>query len=206
MVAAAAARQVDRKLRTVTVADAATAEVRRRIMAGEYADGTRLESEGLVVGSPHRGYIVKGLSRDEIEELFDLRSLLEPDLIRIAIPMMTEADFAYAENLLAQYAEGLDTADVRHWGELNVQYHMALYAPSRRTRTLDFVRGLLVNTDRYTRLVLTLDEGPDDAKEDHAGLLEYCRKGAVNQAVALTRDHIQRASANLLAMLESRDR
>jgi len=218
-------KPADRKLVTVTVADAATRELRHRIISGELADGiplrqdalaaelgvsripirealSRLESEGLVASFPHRGYVVTALSSSEIRELFELRSLLEPELIKVAIPKMTEDDLENAETILAKYAVGLDAADIRHWGELNVRYHMALYEPSGRRKTLEIVRGLLVNTDRYTRLVLTLDDGPGDAKDDHSGLLEYCRKGAINQAVALTRDHIQRASANLLAMLE----
>src|SRR3546814_9117074 len=53
---------------------------------------SRLESEGLVASFPHRGYVVTGLSRAEIEELFDLRSLLEPELIRFAIPRLEARD------------------------------------------------------------------------------------------------------------------
>ena len=214
-----------RKFVKETVADAVTRELRQRIMTGEYADGAplrqdalaeeldvsrnpirealnRLESEGLVASKAYCGYVVTALSRDEICELFDLRGQLEPELIRHAIPNMNESNFEKAEAILANYAVGLDTADVRHWGELNVSYHMALYEPSGRRRSLEIVRGLLVNTDRYTRLVLTLDEGPDDAKDDHSGLLDYCRRRNISQAMALTSDHIQRARANLLAMLD----
>jgi DNA-binding GntR family transcriptional regulator len=79
---------------------------------------------------------------------------------------------------------------------------MALYMPSQRRRTLEIVRGLLTNTDRYTRLVLTLGTGVAQAKEDHDGLLDLCRRKATNQAVALVRDHIQRARADLLELLD----
>lgn len=208
-----------------TVADGVARELRQRIMSGEYADGmalrqdalaaeldvsrnpirealTRLEVEGLVASKPYCGYVVTALSREEIRELFELRSLIEPELIRHAIPRMTDAHFEAAEEILKVFQRGLDAADIRHAGEHNVDYHMALYEPSGRRRSLEIVRNLLVNTDRYTRLVLTLDDGPDDAKDDHAGLLDYCRKRNISQAVALTRDHIERASANLLAMLD----
>ncbi len=218
-----------RKFVKETVADAVTRELRQRIMTGELPDGmplrqdalaeeldvsrnpvrealTRLENEGLVSSKAYCGYVVNALSSDEIRELFELRSLLEPELIRHAIPKMTDADLAKAEAILDNFAAGLDMADVRHWGELNVSYHMALYEPSGRRRTLEIVRGLLVNTDRYTRLVLTLDDGPNDAKDDHSSLLNYCRRGNVSQAVALTRDHIDRASSNLLAMLNMSSR
>jgi DNA-binding GntR family transcriptional regulator len=212
----------------VKVADAVTDRLRYLILSGGIADGSplrqdslaeqmgtsripvrealsRLESEGLVASYPHRGYVVTGLSREEIGELFDLRGMLEPELIRHAIPRLTEDDIANANNILTAYDAALDTDDVNSWGELNRRFHLALYAPSGRTKTLEIVRGLLVNADRYTRLVLTVGEGVSKAQEDHNGILELCRKGLVNQAVALTRDHIQRTWVDLLQMLSDRD-
>ncbi|SEH13855.1 transcriptional regulator, GntR family [Sphingopyxis sp. YR583] len=213
----------------VKIADAVTDEIRQLILSGEIADGSplrqdalaeqmgtsripvrealsRLESEGLVASFPHKGYVVTGLSRSDIEELFDLRTMLEPDLIRHAIANMTEDDLAIATSILAEYDAALLTGDVDTWGDLNRRFHMALYAPSGRSKTLDIVRGLLVNADRYTRLVLTVGYGIDKAQEDHGGLLDLCRRGLVNQAVALTRDHIERTGADLLEMLDARDR
>lgn len=213
------------KLRRVTVADSATEELRRRILSGELSDGeplrqdalardfgtsripirealSRLEAEGLVASYPHRGYVVTALSREEIKELFDLRMMLEPELLRAAIPRSTPAHFDEAAALLRRYDAGLDADEVYKWGELNTQYHLALYAPAQRKKTLEIVRSLLVNTDRYTRLVIMLDNGVESAKEDHGGLLELCRKGAVNQAVALLHDHIRRAESGLLGMLD----
>jgi DNA-binding GntR family transcriptional regulator len=211
----------------IKVADAVADRIRHLILSGEMPDGhplrqdalaeqmgtsripvrealSRLESEGLVANYPHRGYIVTGLSRDEIEELFDLRGLLEPELIRYAIPRFTDADLNNARSILKEYDASLVTEDVDSWGDMNRRFHMALYTPSGRTKTLDIVKGLLVNADRYTRLVLTIGDGVNKAQEDHNGLFELCCSGSVNQAVALTRDHIQRTGVELLRMLDSR--
>jgi len=214
-----------RKQTRVTLADATTSQLREAIISGDLTDGSplrqdalaeelgvsripvrealaRLEAEGLVASSPHKGYVVTALSREEILELFELRSLLEPELLRAAIPNMTPSDLTQAANILTGYNSDIDSAEVRSWGEHNIRFHLALYAPSGRRKTLEIVRGLLVNTDRYTRLVLTLGTGVEQAKEDHGGLLELSRKGSVNQAVALIRDHIQRARADLLHLLD----
>lgn len=218
-------RPMARKRVKMTIADATTEELRGMIISGELPDGTplrqealaeelgvsripvrealaRLEAEGLAASSPHKGYVVTALSRDEILELFELRSLLEPELIRAAIPRMTKADLDQAEAVLFSYNADIDSSDVPNWGEHNTRYHMALYTPSGRRKTLEIVRGLLVNTDRYTRTVLTLGTGVDQAKEDHGGLLDLCKKRSVNQAAALVRDHIQRARADLLDLLD----
>ena len=200
-------------------------QLRRAIISGDLKDGAplrqdalaaelgvsripvrealaRLEAEGLAASFPHKGYVVTSLSRAEILELFELRTLLEPELLRASIPNMTADDLEQAASILTEYNADIDRAEVQKWGEHNVRFHMALYAPSGRRKTLEIVRGLLVNTDRYTRLVLTLGTGVEQAKEDHGGLLELCRKKSVNQAEALIRDHIQRARADLLELLE----
>ena len=162
------------KQKRVTVADATTEQLRRAIISGQIADGTplrqdalaaelgvsripvrealaRLEAEGLAISYPHRGYVVTALSRDEVLELFELRTQLEPELLRAAIPKMTAEDLAHVHSILAAYNLDIDRADVSSWGEHNVRFHMVLYAPSQRRKTLEIVRGLLINTDRYTR-------------------------------------------------------
>jgi DNA-binding GntR family transcriptional regulator len=226
-VAKDATKRISKMVPRLTVADAVTEQLRRLILSGAVADGSplrqdalaeemgtsripvrealsRLESEGLVASYPHRGYVVTGLSRAEIEELFDLRSILEPELIRRAIPKLTEADFAEAETLLHKFGDALSSEDVQSWGELNRRFHLALYAPSGRTRTLEIVRGLLIKSDRYTRVLLTLGESFSRALEEHAGLIDLCRKRQINQAVALTHDHIQANGQELLALLDER--
>jgi DNA-binding GntR family transcriptional regulator len=161
----------------------------------------RLESEGLVASFPHRGSVVTALSPSEIIELFELRAILEPDLIARAIPKMTPEILEEAQQLLEGYGRRIDSSDVVSWGEINTRYHMALYSAADRPKTMEIVRGLLVNTDRYTRVVLSMSDTVA-WEQEHAELLDLCRRGAVNQAVATTLDHIQRASAELLAYLD----
>ncbi len=212
----------------ILVAGAVTDRLRSMILSGQLPDGTplrqdalaeemstsripvrealsRLESEGLVASFPHKGYVVTALSRAEIEELFDLRCLLEPELIRFAIPRLDKKDFETVEAIQREFDVALSVRDTNSWGELNRRYHMALYSASGRGRTLEIVRNLLVNADRYTRLILTVTDGAiHAAKQDHDSLLDLCRKRLVNQAVALTRDHINRTGDELLRMLDGR--
>jgi DNA-binding GntR family transcriptional regulator len=49
-----------------------------------------LQAEGLVQIEPNRGAFVTTLSAEELHELFDLRVLLEIDVLRRAVPMHTE--------------------------------------------------------------------------------------------------------------------
>ncbi|MBP0446891.1 GntR family transcriptional regulator [Roseomonas sp. SSH11] len=213
-----------RKLHRQTVVESATDELRRRILSGEFREGEalrqdalaeefgisriplreafrQLAAEGLVTIHPHRGAVVSSLSPEEIAELFDLRALLEPDLIRRAVPRLGPADLAGAETILAAYSAAIDRADLNAWGELNTEYHLALYRPAGRAQTLALVRTLLANTDRYTRLQLAVAGGTDRAKAEHAELLEICRRGAAEEAARFTRRHVLEVKRDLLRLI-----
>jgi DNA-binding GntR family transcriptional regulator len=211
-------------LKRQTVTEATAAALRERILAGDYAEGEnlrqdalaaelgvsripireafrQLEAEGLVTLHAHRGAVVSSLSLDEIAELFDLRALLEPDLLARAIPRMTEADLLGADRILQSYETLLRGSDVHAWGEMNSEFHLTLYRPSGRSRSLGLVQSLLGNTDRYTRLQLVLTSGVERARAEHAQLLKLCRLGDAQEAGDLLRRHVQMAGADLLAFL-----
>lgn len=208
-----------------TITGAAVTELRRRILSGLVAAGEalrqdalarefgisripireafrQLAAEGLVTLHPHRGAVVTALSASDIAELFDLRAMLEPDLIRRAVPRLQQGDFLRAEQILVEYAEAIRVGDLDAWGELNTEYHLALYRAADRHQTLDLVRMLLANTDRYTRVQLAMSEGATArAKAEHAALLDLCRSGDADGAAQLTLEHVLAVRHDLLRLL-----
>jgi DNA-binding GntR family transcriptional regulator len=207
---------IDRK----TVAEAVADTLRRRILAGELGEGEQLrqeilaaelgvsriplreafrllEGEGLITIAPHRGAVVAVRSPEEIGELFDLRVLLEPDILRHAIPKLTERDLIEAATILAGYSNALSQRDVEAWGRLNTQFHLALYRPAERPRSLALVRSLLDQTDGYTRMQLLLTGGQSRAQREHTELLELCRARKTSAAAKLVEDHVREAGRSL---------
>ena len=156
---------------------AAADELRRRILAGEFPEGfqlkqdalaadfgmsripirealVQLESEGFVRILPHRGAQVSELSPAEISELFELRALLEPRLLRLSAPRLTAEDYAALDAINAEYRVEIRALQPGRWGELNTRLHLRLMSRAEQPRTLAIVTALLQNTDRYTRLQL----------------------------------------------------
>jgi DNA-binding GntR family transcriptional regulator len=164
----------------------------------------QLETEGLVTFNPHRGAIVSSLSLAEIEEVFELRATIEPDLLRRAMPHLTTYQLDQADEVLDRYAVALRTGDVSQWGELNWQFHASLYAPAERPITMGIVQRLHQQSDRYLRMQLALTHGETRANEEHRAIAAAARAHDTKRACQLVRDHIAGAGRSLLAFLRER--
>ncbi len=161
----------------------------------------RLSAEGLVQWSNNRSGTVMKHSLEEIGEMFDLRILIEVDLFRRSIPLMSSTDFATCEDILTLMEISYDEDDVGKWGALNHSYHSALYAAAQRGLTRELLDRISIQTDRYVRMHLSVMKQREPAKEEHRGLLDFARAGKVDEGCALLADHISRTKKQLLSLV-----
>ena len=213
-------------LRRQTLTSMSLDSLRERILRGDFPDGEplrqdaiadelgvsripvrealrQLEAEGLVTFNPHRGAVVTTLSLQEITELFEVRAVIESDLLRRSIALMTPVDIRRATDILDAYEAALRAGEVSAWGELNWQFHSTLYAPSNRQFTLGIVAKLHQHSDRYLRMQLKLTHGETRARQEHRAILAACRKRDATKAAQLMRDHILGAGRSLSSFLEA---
>ena len=162
----------------------------------------QLEAEGLVKFQAHKGAIVTELDAAHVDELFELRALLEADLLARSIPNMQSSDYDEAESLLAKLDDALtheDSANI--WADLNTDFHTFLYQAAGRPQTLDLVNILNKNSDRYIRMHLLLAGGIKKAGGEHKQLINYCRAGDIANACQLLKQHILGAKEEIKALL-----
>jgi DNA-binding GntR family transcriptional regulator len=210
-----------------TRATAAANELRRRILGGEYPGGMplrqaaiaaelgisripfrealiQLEAEGLVHMEAHKGAVVASIAAADVEEVFELRALLEPRLLLHSAPHLTAADFARAHAILREYSEELRLHHVERWGELNTELHALLYHRAGRPKTLAFVDQLLQASDHFTRIQLALTDGRTRAEREHAAIVAACESGAHAEAARCLQEHIENVGQQLVAFLGTR--
>jgi DNA-binding GntR family transcriptional regulator len=145
------------------------------------------------------------LPPDDIEELFSIRCLLEPEVLKRSIPHLTEEDFSQAEAILKTFVNELRRDDrVSGWGRLNWEFHATLYSKANQPRFMATIRNINNSGERYTRLQLYLTHGIKRANEEHHRLLELCRERDVAAACKLLREHIEYAGQSLKQVLLER--
>ncbi len=166
----------------------------------------QLEAEGLVEFEAHKGATATKLSSEQVTELFELRALLECELLRLAIPRLTEAELAQSEQLLQQMHDAYQhEASSGNWSELNTRFHLSLYRAANRQLTYEIVQNLNSNSDRYIRVHLMLAGGVKKSEPEHAKLLQLCRKRDADAACQLLRDHILHAAAEIIALVRKQE-
>jgi DNA-binding GntR family transcriptional regulator len=151
----------------------------------------QLEAEGLVAFEPHKGATATELNVDQVDELFELRALLEGNLLAASVPNLTDEQLQHAHALLNQLDESLSNENaVNIWSELNLAFHNCLYSGANRPQTQDLVNTLNKNADRYIRMHLLWAGGISKAGAEHAAILQQCKLKQVDKAVQLLQQHI----------------
>ena len=217
----------DRGIKRLSIPEAVAQSLQQRILNGEFKEGDaliqealaneyqvsrmpirealrQLEAAGLVVMQMHKGAVVTSIPLGQIAELFELRALLEGDILGHSVPKMTAVHFDTARAILKQLERAYMDGEVSLWGELNWQFHRSLYVAADRVQTLALIQTVNVQTDRYIRLQLVVTNAIAGAEAEHLELLRLCAAGEAKPAVAFLRKHIRDAGANLVRALSER--
>jgi DNA-binding GntR family transcriptional regulator len=147
---------------------------------------SKLEGQGLVTILPRRGAFVTEMSAAKIDDVYHMRLAIEPQLLAVAIPRMTESDFILAKRLIDQMQE----SNTEQFGKINWQFHHSIYAPSGRKMSLKVLENLHVHADRYVRLHMSLIDISRASNVEHRRILEACRKRKVAKATQILREHL----------------
>lgn len=154
----------------------------------------RLEQIGLVETRRFKGAVVAAIRVEDVDEIFDLRALVESDAIRRGIASMTETGKHRARACHEAFS-GAD--DPLQWTDLNRQFHCSMYDAEHSPNYMGVINGLLDRLDRYLHAQLILTDGMEQATREHAAILGAYEAGDAELAAKLTREHVQGARVSL---------
>jgi DNA-binding GntR family transcriptional regulator len=185
--------------------------LRRSILDGDLAGGTRLvqseiaealgvsatpvrealrdlAAEGLIRLDAHRGGVVHALSLKELEEIFQLRSMLEPEALRRAWPHLTDEVIDHVAGLHEQ----MKTHPTRsEWVRLNSRFHDSVFELADAPRLLSILAGLTAPWVMYVSASLASDvEHQHRASQGHDEILAALRARDLDAMIAATLDHL----------------
>ncbi|MBT2727442.1 GntR family transcriptional regulator [Bacillus sp. ISL-75] len=160
---------------------------------------TQLQMEGLVELVPHKGAIVTPITHDNIEEIYQTRSILEGLAVEKSLPFLTEDDKQELENILLQM-EALKLTDETNdeYIRLNALFHETLRKGCPWPRVLKIVETLGISPIAPNLLI---DEFQETQRE-HRCIYEAVLRGDPYELRAAVEYHIFRTKNNLINYME----
>ena len=149
----------------------------------------QLEAQGLLKVVHHKGAVVAPLINHDSAETYALRMLLECEALRLSVPLLEEADFAFAQDCIERLERTSDYVEI---SRLNRAFHRTLYAHANNRRLLNLVDEGLIEEERFLRFNLEAMGLRNMAQDDHRNMLQAARQRNVALAVELLREHLQR--------------
>jgi DNA-binding GntR family transcriptional regulator len=206
------------RLQVVSAVQALTDELRELIFDGELASGERLREvdwaaryevgrqtfraaaqqlihEGLLVSAPNRGIFVPELTLEDIDDVFEFRTVLELEAVERVIG--ASGDLEAAERAVRDLAELEEDAPWRAVVDADQRFHRALVDATGSPRLIRAYEAL--QSEVILCIVMTRMQYPHHAAAatEHRELLELIHSGDLPAARAGLRAHLEDAAANV---------
>lgn len=161
----------------------------------------QLEREGLVEIYRNRGAVVKTLTAADVDEIYQLRALLEGEAIFHSLENMDPETLARAE-LVHQLLSSASETELQ--GRYNREFHELLYRKCNNQRLLKMIGELREQIERYELFQNRLLSDTLKFQDEHQQILMACQQNNPQEARAYTVKHILSAGEILRAYIVSR--
>lgn len=159
---------------------------------------TQLAAEGYVTFEPHKGAIVKQFSIHELEEIYLLRSHLEPLAVQESLQFLSPTLIEELEQLNTQMKQVVDDAEA--YIQLNIQFHNLLIQDCPWEKLNAMIENLWNGFPQQTPHLLPKQITTSIAEHDE--IIQALRQNDIEEACKLLKQHILRAKYDVLQNLK----
>jgi DNA-binding GntR family transcriptional regulator len=152
-----------------------------------------LEQEGQVTYLPRRGYFITALEIDDLQEIYELRAILEARAARRALDALDEAALTRMELVAQDYADAARRGDVPSELDANRRFHFAILESPEQPHTLRLIRLLWDSTETYRALYYNSPAERQESIGAHDRILDALRARDADRLVAELDAHRDRA-------------
>jgi DNA-binding GntR family transcriptional regulator len=161
-----------------------------------------LQAEGLVDAMPNRGSTVRTYTRGDLEEMYELRALLEGHAARRAAERLVPADLDTLQRSCARFAKLVTGRDVKALVAENAVFHQAIVAAAGSDRLSSMLREVVSLPLVYRSYVWYSPEQAAASRDYHLRLVAAFERRDADAAEATMRGHVRDALDVLLSHLD----
>lgn len=170
----------------------------------------RLVSEQALEALPNRSVRVPVISREKLEDLARARTLIEGQIIALALPNLRGTDFERLRQLAEECEAAFRSRDgdrARITSELNHAFHYYIYRAARSAVLIPIIESLWLQSGPYVQAAAILHEEQRDlpGAHHHWALIDALERGDEQGAIKALRDDISRSFNLVRQRLDAED-
>ena len=163
----------------------------------------QLKQEGFLDQVKKVGYLIKPLSISDLQEIIQIRSVLEGYAARLTTENQDEKIFARLQKINEKARVYLKNNDLTKFFRNSSDFHGVIYQGSKNQRLSTLIDSLRDSFLRYRRILLKIPEMPEVQIKDHEEMLAAMTPGNEAKVEKLVRDHILFGGRILLEYIEA---
>ena len=157
----------------------------------------RLDLEGFVDTFPRRGYRIKPVTIKDINDLFAIRTLLEPAAAALAAQTMSLGALQTLHDLAgASYTVG-KSRTLDHFVDSNRLFHGAIAEGSGNPRLEVLIMAHLEESERFFYIGARSRDVNVETNREHTTIVEVLRRRDAKQASEIMAEHIENTRIGL---------
>lgn len=158
----------------------------------------QLEREGLVTSIPNKGVVVNGISEEDVEDIYHIRSLTEGLAVRWAAERIDEEQRRQLEETAELMEYYTLKNNMEQVAKLDARFHTLIYE-SCKSKVLRHILSTLLYYVHQARLgSLKVPQRAQQALKEHKAILDAVLSGKGEEAEVLMTEHVKNAMLNLL--------
>lgn len=156
----------------------------------------QLELEGLVEIIPNKGARVTGITKKDIEDIYQIRYLLEGLSARWATEYITEEQIEKMEETLYLTEFHAKKGNFTQVYELDSQFHELMYEASGSKMLNHILTDFHMYVTRIRRTSLALDNRSKNSTEEHRAILDAIKARDAQKAEECAHNHVKSTIKN----------
>ena len=166
----------------------------------------KLEREGLLTKKAHSGFSVAGVTREDIEECFGIRAVLEGYAARLATVNHTQEQLKpliHANDVFQQY---LEQDNLEALPKVNTELHGIIYELSGSPKLIKMINDIREQILRFRTMILRDRTMARESHKDHSDMLAMMQERREDEVEKLVREHILRGQKAVLLQYDREHR
>ena len=162
----------------------------------------QLVSDGLLEEYPNRGVFVRTYSPKDMQDIFDLRELLENYAIR-HVGTISPVNIRQLNDLLTSLNRFHEADDLEHYIEEDAILHHKIVSMCKNDLIIDTYNRISNMTQQFRTYSLKSRQRFDDSVEEHTRLIRSLLDGNTEDAAATNKKHLSLARDAIIRYLKS---